>query len=106
MVMDDVFTTDHGLGRVVADALPDEVAVAFDLQGEGGGVWTIIRHGQDVSVQRSRVDPIDCKVRCTVADFRALLEGHLDGRAGFLDGRLEVEGDVGLVLRMQQKLIR
>ena len=82
--------------------LPDGVAVTFDLVGDGGGTWTVERRHGQTTVQRSEVPNPDCRLQCSVQDFRALVRGDLDPRAGFLEGRLEVEGDVGLVLRLQR----
>lgn len=87
------------------DSLPDGVSVTFDLLGEGGGVWTVTRRGASTEVLRRDAPAPDCRLRCTVADFRALLRGELDPRRGFLERRLEVEGDVGLVLRLQRTVL-
>lgn len=87
-------------------SLPDGVSVTFDLRGEGGGCWTISRDRGALAIHRTGrpgspdSGAPDCRLRCSVSDFRALLRGELDARQGFLDGRLEVEGDVGLVLRL------
>jgi len=35
----------------------------------------------------------------------ALVTGRLDPRKGFMEGRLEVEGDVGLVLNLHRCLV-
>jgi putative sterol carrier protein len=90
---------------LVLGSLPDGVSVTFDLQGEGGGVWTVIRRGEVTEVLRESATAPDCRLRCTVADFRALISGDLDPRRGFLERRLLVEGDVGLVLRLQRTVL-
>lgn len=90
----------------VVDALPDGVSVTFDLRGDGGGTWTVSRHGGRTAVSRHEAAAPDCRLACTVADFRALVNGELDPRAGFLEGRLAVEGDVGLVLKLQRTMGR
>jgi putative sterol carrier protein len=98
----------------VLHALPDGVSVTFDLRGDGGGTWTVSRDDGHTEVRRAS-DPrragagpeyADCHLSCTVADFRALIRGELDPRRGFLEGRLAVEGDVGLVLRLQRTVGR
>lgn len=90
---------------VLLQSLPDGVSVTFDLQGEGGGIWTVIRSGEGCDVVRQAIPAPDCRLRCTVADFRALLHGELDARRGFMERRLEVEGDVGLVLRLSRTVL-
>lgn len=87
-------------------SLPDGVSVSFDLRGDGGGTWTVSRADGATKVRRKLAQHPDCHVRCTVADFRALVRGDLDPRRGFLEGRLAVEGDVGLVLRLQRTVAR
>jgi putative sterol carrier protein len=84
--------------------LPDGVSVTFDLRGEGGGTWTVSNRDGTTEVAR-RADPYpDCLLRCEVADFQALLSGELDPRRGFLERRLAIEGDVGLVLRLLRSI--
>jgi len=87
-------------------ALPSGVAVTFAVQGPGGGTWTVERTDSgDSRVVADEVQRPDCRLACDVSDFHALLEGELDPRRGFLDGRLEVEGDVGLVLALHRCLV-
>lgn len=86
--------------------LPEDVTIRFDLQGEGGGVFTIRREDGVLGLVSNDPIPLDCHLRCSVDDFLALLQGRLDSRRGFLEGRLEVEGDVGLVLRLERALTR
>lgn len=97
-------TVGDGLGPY-AD-LPEGVAITFDLQGEGGGIWTLRREECGMTVARTEAAHSDCRLGCSVDDFRALLDGRLDSRRGFLEGRLDVEGDVGLVLRLERALTR
>jgi len=84
------------------DALPDGVAVSFDLRGPGGGVWSVDRRGNYPRVLRAAVERPDCLLSCTVDDFHDLMTGRLSSTRGFMEGRLRVEGDVGLVLRLHQ----
>ncbi len=93
-------------GSRLAEAMPDGVAIGFDLLGSGGGCWTVTRAGHETRVAQELAARPDCTLRCSVGDFRELLEGTLDPRRGFLDDRLTVQGDVGLVLRLYRILAR
>jgi putative sterol carrier protein len=86
----------------VLSALPDGVSVTFHLEGDGGGTWTVSRNGDQTRIDAHAFDHPDCRLRCTVADFRALIMGELDPKRGFLENRLHVEGDVGLVWRLRR----
>ena len=89
----------------LAEVLPVDVRVCIVLSGSGGGAWTVETTGVP-SVRRGDVQPADCRLSCTVVDFLALVEGRMAPRDGFLEGRLDVEGDVGLILRLQRALVR
>jgi predicted lipid carrier protein YhbT len=88
--------------RLARVSLPDDVSVTFHLVGEGGGTWTVSRRRGHNDVVPIDANHPDCRVSCSVDDFRAVLSGALDARAAFLDGRLGVQGDVGLALRLQR----
>ena len=84
--------------------LPDGVSVTFELRGEGGGTWTVSNKDGTAEVARRRDPHPDCLLRCDAADFHALLSGELAPREGFRDRRLDIEGDVGLVLRLLRSI--
>jgi len=98
----DAFFSEVDDGAALYDALPDGVAVSFDLRGPGGGVWSVDRRGNYPRVIRDAVERPDCRLSCTVEDFHDLLNGRLSSTRGFMEGRLQVEGDVGLVLRLHR----
>lgn len=100
-ILEDASRQLSGGGR---GGLPDGVVIAFDLTGDDGGSWSL--HSQD-----DRVDLVpfaahtsDCRLRCTPDALLAVLEGEDDGRDLFLSGRIHVEGDVGLALRLRRAL--
>ncbi|MBP7243348.1 SCP2 sterol-binding domain-containing protein [Amaricoccus sp.] len=42
----------------------------------------------------------DCTLTADIDTFRALLDGDLDPTAAFMSGRLKVDGDMGLAMRL------
>jgi putative sterol carrier protein len=101
-----LFEVVAGRGDEVSRALPEDVSITFEITGQGGGVWTVAcEDGGEVRVYPSEPAASDCRVTCSTSDFEALLSGELDGRRGFLSGRLRIEGDVGLALRLQEVLV-
>lgn len=89
----------------LGSVLPGDVRICFVVSGPGGGTWTL-ESGADEPVRRGEHGPLDCRLACTDADLLALVEGRMSPRRGFLDGLLSVEGDVGLILRLQRALTR
>jgi len=72
----------------------------FVLDGDGGGTYLL-----DLK-EALKVTPGDgaagCTVRMSTADFVDLFEGRANGQALFFTGKLKVEGDMGLALKLQQ----
>ncbi len=102
----DAFFESANSGVGLYSALPDGVSITFELAGEGGGIWSVVRDDEgSVVVSREAVTRPDCKLACSVDDFIALVNGDMGAREGFMEGRLDVEGDVGLVWRLQKLLV-
>jgi putative sterol carrier protein len=78
--------------------LPEGAVVAVHIEGEDGGSWQLEQTGR---VHRVKIGPKDCEIRCTAGDFMAIVGGTLTTREAFLSGRLRIEGDIGLALRLQ-----
>ena len=100
------FSTAADRLRSVAGDRPDGAVIVFELSGDGGGTWSVVRRGAQLEVIARAREPVDCLLRCDIADFDALLDGELDAREAFLEGRLYVEGDAGLVLRLNKAIRR
>jgi putative sterol carrier protein len=70
----------------------------FILEGEGGGTWLVdLKSGPAVS---SGDGPAECTLRMSSTDFVDLFEGRANGQALFFGGKLKVEGDMGLALKL------
>jgi hypothetical protein len=89
------------LGRrsnALESVLPEGAKVAIHVEGPGGGAWQI-----DETMQLGPVDdaPKDCTIHCTAQDFMEILSGRLGAKEAFLAGRLRIQGDVGLALKLR-----
>lgn len=88
-------------GREGRPVLPSDVRVRLDVSSVG--CWEVSGHGC-ARVPAGPTHPVDCVVRCDLADLVDIASGRLDPRRAFLDGRLQMEGDIGLALRLQAAL--
>jgi predicted lipid carrier protein YhbT len=71
----------------------------FILEGDGGGTWLVdLKSGPAVS---SGDGPAACTIRMAGTDFVDLFEGRANGQALFFNGKLKVEGDMGLALKLE-----
>lgn len=83
-------------------AMSEDIAVEFVLDGPGGGAWLVLTDDAGrARVEAPRQGPRDCRVHISVDDFRAILAGRLDPVRAFVQERVRVEGDVGLLLQLQ-----
>lgn len=72
----------------------------FVLDGPGGGTYLVdLKQALTVSTNDG---PANCTVLMSAADFVDLFEGRANGQALFFSGKLKVEGDMGLALKLQQ----
>lgn len=86
----------------VEDVLPDGVVVSFDL-GEAGA-WQLRAEGGRTQVEPAGSGPKDCAVRCSPAELHRIVTGAWAATRAYLDGRMQIEGDVGLLLRLRPLL--
>lgn len=71
----------------------------FVLEGTDGGTYLLdLKESLGITTGDG---PAGCTVRMTTTDFVDLFEGRANGQALFFTGRLKVEGDMGLALRLQ-----
>jgi putative sterol carrier protein len=94
----------EGVPRRMLEALPPDVVIAFHIGGDAGGSWQLSRVVGEVGVGQVRAGPKDCEIHCSAPDFMALIGGGLNAREAFMQGRIRVEGDIGLVIRLGRAL--
>jgi putative sterol carrier protein len=93
------------IDQLVAN-LPSERAagvdaeVQFNLTGEGGGNWVLKFAGGKVNAAQGTSASPRLTVTAGLADIIDIVEGKLDGTAAFMQGKIKLDGDVGLAMRM------
>ena len=71
----------------------------FVLEGDGGGSYLLdLKQGLTVTPGEG---PAGCTIRMAAADFVDLFEGRANAQALFFNGKLRIEGDMGLALKLQ-----
>ena len=86
------------------DAAVKALAARLDGHGLDGSVKFVIPDAGAVRIDEGGVTADDADADCTItADaetFQELLAGDLDPTAAFMSGRLAIEGDMGLAMRL------
>jgi predicted lipid carrier protein YhbT len=76
----------------------------FELEGEGGGSWTVRVADGSLSVEESASEA-DVTVRAKAEDWMAIVEGRMDPQLAYLTKRLRVTGNLQLALRLREVVL-
>lgn len=71
----------------------------FVLSGEGGGTWLVDLQGPPSIEERDAA--ADCTLRLSAADYVEMVEGRVEGQNLFFEGKLQIEGDMNLAMKLQ-----
>jgi putative sterol carrier protein len=72
-------------------------SVKFVIPGEG----SIMIEGEEV---RAEDGPADCTMTANADTFEGILDGDVNPTAAFMSGKLKVEGDMGLAMKLSSIL--
>lgn len=91
--------------KVDAVAIGDlDATIQFNLSGDGGGVWSVTFAGGKASVEQGPTDSPTLTLSMDAADFLALSQGELNPMQAFMNGKIQLEGDMGLAMKLQNIL--
>ena len=88
-----------GLGTQAPPGL--RASYRFDLGAAGS--WRLDGAGGAVSVEESGA-PADCVVATSEETLLAIVNGEQDPLGAYMTGKVAVEGDIGLALRLRELL--
>ena len=70
------------------------------IEGDDGGSWhTVIKDGSLEVVEGTHESP-SVTLTMKSGDYVDLAEGRLNGQAAFMTGKLKIQGDMGLALKL------
>ena len=90
-------------------AKPDVVAkinaiYQFNIGGPGGGTWSVDCTQPGGKVQAGAAASAKCTVAATEQHFLDIVNGRLNPQMAFMSGKLKIQGDMGLAMKLQQIL--
>ena len=86
---------------LVEKRLPEDVVIAFHIDGPLGGSWQLERRAEGSRIGPAGGGPKDCEMWCSSDTFMRMVRGSLGSNRAFLSGRLRISGDVGLALALE-----
>ena len=73
----------------------------FDI--DGAGSWRVESEGDRLAVTESDA-PADCVIRADEKTFLRIVRGEQSPMGAYMTGKVKVEGDLGLALRLRDLL--
>jgi putative sterol carrier protein len=91
--------------------LPEEAqgvngVIQFELTGEGGGEWHARIAGGQVAVAAGRAENPTVTLTASAANYLAIINGDLSPMSAFMGGKLQIQGDLQLAMKMQKMFRR
>jgi putative sterol carrier protein len=72
----------------------------FKVTGEGGGDYTVTIANRECKVEKVKAEKPDLTVTLAAPDMAAIVEGELDPTAAFMTGKLQIDGDIALAMKL------
>ncbi len=76
----------------------------FNITGPDGGMWSVDCTQPGGKIQAGTAASPKCTVAAVDRDFLAIVNGRLNAQMAFMSGKLKIQGDMGLALKLQQIL--
>ncbi|MAS34293.1 MAG: sterol carrier protein [Anaerolineaceae bacterium] len=81
-----------------------DATIQFDLSGENGGLyWVKMANGQAESGE-GRVESPNMTLKAAADDWASVVKGDLNPMQAFMSGKLKIQGDMGLAMKLQSLL--
>lgn len=71
----------------------------FVLEGDDGGTWTLDL--TQPALKEGKAEKMNCRIRMAAGDFVAMVNNTLGAMDAFKTGRLKVEGNLAMSLKLQ-----
>ncbi len=76
----------------------------FNISGPTGGQWSVDCTQPGGVITPGPATSPRCTVAATDVDFLAIVNGRLNPQMAFMSGKLKIQGDMGLAMKLQQIL--
>jgi putative sterol carrier protein len=76
----------------------------FNISGPSGGQWSVDCTKPGGVIATGTAPAAKCTVSCADGDFLNIVNGKLNPQMAFMAGKLKIQGDMGLAMKLQQIL--
>jgi putative sterol carrier protein len=89
-------------GFQAAKAGSDNALIQFDLAGDNGGKWWVkVANGTCETGTGEAPGKADMTLLAASEDWLKVINGELNPMQGFMQGKIKVQGNMGLALKLQ-----
>ncbi len=88
------------IADLISGKTPLGGTLKFDLGADGSLFVDGAGGGNTVALNKS--EPADCTIAMSAQDFEDLFHGRLHPTAAFMEGKMQVDGDMGLAMKLGQ----
>jgi putative sterol carrier protein len=81
-----------------------DAVLNFDITEDGGGQWTATIKSGILTVEKGLSSEPDMTMSTTGTDMLALVNGDLNAVSAFMQGRVHIDGDMSLAMKLQALL--
>ncbi len=85
-----------------ANAKEIDAIYQFHITGDEGGDWIV--NLRDCAVSTGSSDEADCTITVEAGDFVGIVDGSIAPPALFMQGKLQIAGNMGLAMKLSQVL--
>ena len=78
-----------------------DVTVQVNIAGSNGGDWVVTIKNQQLEVKEGTHPSPTLAVKIAEADYMDVVNGRMSGEKAFFTGKLKLQGNVALVLRLR-----
>lgn len=72
----------------------------FIINGDDGGEWNVTVANGEAAVAQGKAESPSITLTMDAANFVALVTGKLNGQTAFLTGKLKIQGDMTLAMKL------
>lgn len=89
-------------GKVNKDKIKGMNAIyQWDITGDNGGKWNVVLKDDNVAVNEGAAASPNITLTLDSQNFMDLVTGKLNGQMAFLTGKLKIQGDMTLAMKLQ-----